>query len=73
MGAIYRDHDPGRDSSLEDIIGPGDIATARTAQQPPANILSAFELPGNSLYALGKALNGDSGLFERFPIGSVDR
>ena len=35
VGAIYRDHGPGRDSSLEVVIGPRDLDDSRTAQQPP--------------------------------------
>jgi len=35
VGAIYRDHDPGRDSSLEVVIGPRDLDDSRTTQQSP--------------------------------------
>ncbi len=39
VGAIYRDHGPGRDSSLEVIIGPRDLDDSRTEQQPPGPII----------------------------------
>jgi|GEM_PF-3588609 len=35
VGAIYRDQDPGRDSSLEEIIAPGTTMAWRTAQRAP--------------------------------------
>jgi hypothetical protein len=63
VGAIYRDHDPGRDSSLEVIIGPEDIATARTTQQPPVTRLGGFKPTGNSLHVFGKSFNGGNGVF----------
>lgn len=39
VGAIYRGHGPGRDSSLEVIIGPRDLNDSRAAQQQPGLII----------------------------------
>ena len=39
VGAIYRDHGPGRDSSLEVIIGPRDLDDSRVGQQQPCPII----------------------------------
>lgn len=38
VGAIYRIHGPGRDSSLEITVGPRDGEACQTAQQPSVQI-----------------------------------
>ena len=54
MGAVYRTHESGSDSSLRVDIGPGDFAFRRTAQRQPATKLGLFQTFGNVFDAFGE-------------------